>query len=106
MAESGICSSKHALAQDAAMRVDQGERGVVADCSDVAQMIGKPLKLGEQRSYPDRAIRNRKLQRRLGGFRKSIGIRDGAVARYATGELCATFESGSDHQAFDALMGI
>ena len=62
------------------MRVHQRKGGIVADGADVAEMVGKPLEFGEQRSQPNRAIGHDKFQGRLGGARKRIGIGDGAVA--------------------------
>ena len=53
MAEAGVRGAQHALAQDAAMRVHQRERGVVADRADIAEMIGEPLELGHQRAQID-----------------------------------------------------
>ena len=106
MAECGIGCAQDALAQHAAMRVHQREGGVVADRADVAEMVGKPLEFREQRPQPDRAIGHDKLQRRLGGLRKRIGIGDRAVARYASGELDGPLETGSGHQPLDALVGV
>ena len=106
MAESGVGCAQDALAQYAAMRVHQGERGVVADRADVAEMVGEPLEFRQQRAQPDCAVRHDKLQRRLGGLRKRIGIGDGAVARYASGELDGALETGAGHQPFDTLVGI
>ena len=88
------------------MGLHQAEGRVVADRADVAEMIGKPLEFRKQRPQPDRAVRHRKLQRRFGGLRKRIGIGDGAVARYASGELSAALDAGAAHQPLDALVGI
>ena len=46
MAEGAVGRRQHALAEDAAMGVDEREGGVVADRADVAEMIGDALELG------------------------------------------------------------
>ena len=46
VAERAVRRRQHALAEDAAMGVDERERRIVADRADVAQMIGDALKLG------------------------------------------------------------
>lgn len=84
----------------------QTERRVVADRADVAEVICKPLKFGQQHPQPDRAIWHLQLQGGLGGFRKRIGIGDGAIARYTSGELRGALDAGTSHQPFDTLVGV
>ena len=50
--------AQHLLAQHAAMRVHQGEGGIVADRADIAEVVGDALELGHQRAQPDRARRD------------------------------------------------
>ena len=57
VAEAGVGGAQHALAQDAAMRMDQREGGVVADGADVAEVVGEPLQLGHEGAQPDGARR-------------------------------------------------
>ena len=80
MAECVIGCAQHAFSQHAAKGVHQHKGGIIADCPDIAEMVGKPLEFGEQRSEPNRAIGHDKFQGRLGRARKRIGIGDGAVA--------------------------
>ena len=53
VAEAGVGRAQHALAQDAALRVHDGKRRVVADGADVAEMIGEPFQLRHQRAQLD-----------------------------------------------------
>ena len=50
MAEGEVSRLQDFLAQDSAMRVDHGERSVVADRAEIAEMIGDPLQLRHQRA--------------------------------------------------------
>ena len=106
VAEAGFRRAQRALAQDAALRVHQRERGVVADGADVAEMIGEPLELGHQRPQIERARRRLDLKRRLGGLREGKSIGHRAVAGGAPGELGGGIERRARHQGFDALVHI
>ena len=48
--ETALRRPQHELAQNAAMRVHERERGVVANRADVAEVIGETLELGHQRA--------------------------------------------------------
>ena len=104
--EAGLGRAQRALAQDAALRMHQRKRGVVADGADVAEMIGQPLQLGHQRAQIKRARRHLHLQRGFDGLREGKGIGDRAVAGGAAGELRRLVERGAGHQRFDALVHI
>src|SRR5258706_8736997 len=106
MPESLMGCAQDTLAQHAAMRVDQREGGIVTDAADVAEMVGEPFEFCEQSTQPYRAVRHDKFEGSLSRPRKRIGIRDGAVARYASGELASQLNISSDHEPLDALMGI
>ncbi len=106
MTERGVRGAQHGLAQHAAMRMHQREGGVVADGADIAEVIGKPLEFGEQRTEPDRAIGHDEFQCGFGGLRKCVSIGDGAVARHPSGELDGSFKIGSNHEPLDALVGV
>ncbi len=56
---------QHAFAEDAAMGVDDRERGVVADRPDIAQMVGDPLELGHDAAQDLGAWRRINLHRPL-----------------------------------------
>ena len=49
VAETGVGGAQNAFAQDAAMRMHERERGVVADGADIAEVIGQSLELRHQR---------------------------------------------------------
>ena len=80
VSEGAMGCAQDAFPQYAAMRVHQGKGGIVADGADVAEMVGQPLEFRDESPQPNCAIRHVKLQGRLDGLRKRIGIGDGAVA--------------------------
>ena len=69
-------------------------------------MIGNPLEFGEQRAQPNRAIRHDEVRGSLSGFRKCIGVSDGAVARYAPGEFDGPLEIGPSHKPLNTLVSV
>src|SRR5207247_10108368 len=88
------------------MRMHDGERRVVADCTDVAEMIGEPLELSEQRSQPDRPWRDLHAERCLGRKGKGEGEGDRAVARYAPGEHRGAPDRSPGHERFGAFVRV
>ena len=106
MAEAGVGRAQHALAQDAALRMHEGERGVVADRADVAEMIGEPLELGHQRAQIARARRRFDVERRLDGVGEGDRIGDGAVAGGAPGKPRRLVDGRAGHQRLDALVHV
>ena len=87
MPERRVRRAQHVFAQDAAMGVNKREGSVVADRADVAEVVGQPLELGQQRTQPNGARWNGKLERRLGRARKRVGVGDRAVAGHAPSEF-------------------
>jgi len=67
MAEGDGTRAQHLFAEDRALRVHHRERGVVADRTEVAQVIRDPLKLRHHRTHPYRARWRVELERRLDG---------------------------------------
>ena len=106
MAEARIGATQHALAQDAALRVHDGKRGIVADRSDVAEVIGQPFELGHQRAQKLRARCRFGVERGLDRVRKRQRIGDGAVAGGAAGEPRGVVEVRTRHQRLDAFMHV
>src|SRR5262245_44804496 len=98
--------AQHALAQDTALRVHDSERGVVADRTEIAEVIGDALELSHQRAKPNGARRRLEAERRLYGAREGDAVGDHAVARGALRELAAALERGAGHQRLDALVHI
>ena len=94
MAETGVSDAQDVLAQDAAVGVNEGEGGVVADGANVAEVVGEALKLGHQRAQEDRARRRLETECRLDGAGEGDGIGDRAVARHAAVSFAA-FSSGA-----------
>jgi len=92
------------LAQDAALRMHEGKRGVVADGADIAEMIGEPLQLRHQRAQIDCAWRRLYLQGRLRGLGESECISNRAVTGRPRGKLCCIFKCRAVHQRLDALV--
>ncbi len=88
------------------MRVKQSERGVVADRTNVAEMIGETFELRHQSAQIECAARHFDFERRFDGGRKSPGIGDRAVARDATGKTRRAIKRRIHHQPVDALMHI
>src|SRR5260370_18606619 len=79
MAEGDGTRAQHLFAQDRALRVHHRERGVVADRTDVAQVIRDPLKLRHHRAHPYRARWRVELECRLHGESEDERIRHRTV---------------------------
>ena len=106
VAEGVVRRAQHVFAQDAAMRVHERERRVVADRADVAEMIGQPFEFGHQRAQILRARRRLDAERRLDRMREGDAVGDGAVAGGARGELCRLRDGRARHQRLDALVHV
>ena len=85
------------FAEDAALRMHERERSIVADGADVAEMVGEPLKLGHQRTQIDGARRRTCLQSGFRRLREGKGICDSTVAGGAAGKPCRLFERCTVH---------
>ncbi len=106
MAEGGVGGAQHALAQDAAMGVHQGEGGSL----QIAPMSPSGWR-GAPARPSARAARCARggavdAERGLDRAAKASGIGDGAVAGHAAGELGGMRELGAGHQALDALVDV
>ena len=86
VAEASLRRAQGALAQDAALRVNDRERGVVADRADVAEMVGEPLELRHQRAQIVRPPRHVDVERGFDGAGEGQRIGDRAVAGGAARE--------------------
>ena len=106
VAEAGVGDAQDVLAQDAAVGVDEREGGVVADGADVAEVVGEALQLAHQRAQVDRPGRHLEAERCLDGAGEGDGVGDGAVARYAAGELGGLVQRGAGEQAVDAFVHV
>ena len=106
MAKAGVGGAQDAFAQDAAMRMHERERGVVADRADIAEVIGQSLELGHQCAQILRAGRNGDVQRRFHGVGESERVGNSAVARGAPRKLRRLLDGRARHQQLDALMDI
>ena len=106
VAEAAIGGAQHTLAQHAAMGVHERESGVIADRTNVAEMIRQPLELRHEGAQPHGAGRWLCRAGGFGGAGKSIGISNRGVARGASCEESAVRQVGARNQAFDALVDI
>ncbi len=95
MGEGSIGRGEQALAEDAAMRVDQRERGVVADRADIAEMIGDALELRHHAAQQPGARRRLDLERGLDRAREGEAQRNSRVARDARHDLLGAASSAS-----------
>jgi hypothetical protein len=106
VAEAGLRHAQGVLAQNAAVRMHQRERRVVADGADIAEVVGDPLQLRHQRAQPRRAWRRLHAECRFCRLRKGDGIGHRAVARDAARQPCRLVEGGSHHQVLGALVHV
>ena len=106
MAEAGVRGAQRVLAQDAALRMHERERRVVADGADIAEMVGKPFKLGHECAQMQRARRNLHIPCGFNRMRKGQRISDGAVARRAAGKPARLVERCTGHELLDAFVHI
>ena len=106
VAEAPVGGPQHALAQDAAMGVEQREGGVVADRADVAEVVGEALQLGHQGAQPDGARWGLDAERGLHGACEGQRVGHRAVARHAPGKPGRALDGRAEHQAVDALVHV
>ena len=104
--ERDVARRQNPLAQDAAMRMQDGERRVVADRPDVAQVIGDALELRHHAAHDRGAPRHVDVEGGLDGARKRKARCDRGVAGYARDDPLRAREVGSRQQAVDALVDV
>jgi hypothetical protein len=97
VAETGLRCPQHQLAQNSAMGVHEHERGVVADRTDVAQMVCETFELGHQPAQVIRPRRRLDVQCRLNRSRKGGSVSHGAIPGGARRKPRATFERRPRH---------
>ena len=98
MAEAGVRRAQHAFAQDAALRMHERKRSIVADRADVAEVVGDALELRHQGAQINRTRRNLDLERPFDRVREGERIGDRAVARGAAGQSRSLLERSAGHQ--------
>ena len=106
MTEARVRGAQGQLAQDAALGVHDGERCVVADRAEIAEVVGDALQLRHQGAQVNRARRRLDAERGLGGTREGERVGDGRVAGGAPRELRAALKRRAGHQSLDALVDI
>ena len=94
------------FAQDRALRVHHRERSVVADRTDVAQVIRDPLELRHHRTQPHRARWRVELECRLHGASEDERIRHRTVPGHARRNSCGFVDRLVAEQLLDALVRI
>ena len=106
MAEACGGCAQHLFAQNAAMRMHERERRVVADGADIAEMVRQPFELGHQRPQIVRARRRFDVRGGFDGMSEGDAVGDRAVAGRAGGEPRRLFDRRAGHQRLDALVHI
>jgi hypothetical protein len=86
--------------------MQQRERRIVADGTNVAEMVGDTLKFGHQCSDPNGSWRDFYLKGGLNGMSEGKRVSNGAIVGGASDKLCSLFASRSRHQRFDSLVRI
>ena len=97
---------QHALAENAAMGVDQCERRVVADRADIAEMIGDAFELRHDAAQHGGARRDVDAERRLDGAREREAERDGRIPRHPRHDARRPGEVDAGQEAVDALVHV
>ena len=97
---------QHALAENAAMGVDQGECRIVADSADIAEMIGNAFEFRHDAAQHGGAGRGVEAERRLDGARKSKAQRDGRIPRHPRHHTPCPGEVDVAQEAVDALVHV
>src|SRR5215470_4093402 len=88
------------------MGMHERERCVVADSTDVTEMIGEPFQLGHQSPQILRARRRFNFECRFDCMREGDAVGNGAVARSAPSKLCRTLDGRAGHERFNAFMDV
>ncbi len=95
-----------AFTQHRAMRQNDGERRIVADRAEIAEVIGDPFHLRHQRAQPDGARRRREIQRRLHRAGEAEAQRHRAVAGHPAGEPRRLLQRQTAEQFIDAFVDV
>ena len=106
MAETGVRRAQHAFAQDAALRMHDGEGSIIAYRADIAEMIGEPLELRHQCTQIVAAFGNLYRERRLDRLRESERIGDRTIAGKTRCKALSLGECRTSHERFDALVDV
>ncbi len=94
------------LAQARELGQAEGQRGVVAECAEVAQVVGDALAFEHQRAQPGRALGNLALPRRFQRHAIGPGVGHGRVARHPAGEPVRFQRRQLGEAALDALVHV
>ncbi len=88
------------------MRQHHAERGIVADCAEITDMVSDALKFRHNRAQPDRP--GRRLQSQCALHRSGEGqrVRDRTVTRHPPGQPSGAIQGCACHQQIDALVDI
>src|SRR5207253_994738 len=94
------------LAQYSALGVQYREGRVVADRSDIAQVVCDPLELGHDAAQPHGARWRPEIERTLHRLHERPRAGDRAVAREPRRDARGWLEILTGHEPFDALVGV
>src|SRR6185312_12855284 len=106
VAEGEVGDAQHLLAQGAAVRVHQAEGRVVADCADVANVVGEPLEFGHQRPQPLGARRRLDIQRRFERAGEGDRVGHRRVAAGASREPRGVVDGCASHPGLQASVHV
>ena len=101
----GAGAQRH-LAQYSALGVQHREGRVVADRSDIAQVVCDPLELGHDAAQPHGARWRPEIERTLHRLHERPRAGDRAVAREPRRDARGWLEILTGHEPFDALVGV
>jgi hypothetical protein len=104
--EALICDAQNLLAQVPTVGVHHGKGGIVADRTDVSEMIGEPFELAHQGTQPDGAYGDFDAVRCLDRPGEGEGIGHGAVAGNPPRKYRRTINRHSLHEPFSSLVHV
>ena len=106
VAEGARRNTQHELAQHGCLRVQEGERSVIADRAEIAEMVGDALKLGHRGAYGVGALRDFDTKCALDGAGESQPVGDRRVTRKPRDHRRGLGGRPADHQHLDAFVHI
>ena len=102
--ETSISGAQDALSQDAAMSVHERKGSVIADCTDVAQVICQSLQFAHQRPQPYRASRRLDPARIFDCKCECERVGNRGIPGRTSRELRAARNGGPAHKPLNALV--
>jgi hypothetical protein len=104
--EGPVGRRQYAFAENTAMGVDQRESSVVADCTEIAEMIGDALELRHDAAQHGGPRRSVEAERRLDGTREREAERDGRIPRHPRHDARCPGDIDAGQEAVNALVHV